>query len=530
MRSSASTPTWWPGSVGYEVYVRSFADSDGDGLGDLEGVRSHLDYLQWLGIDVVWLTPFFPSPDFDHGYDVSDYRGVDPRMGDLAGFARLVDEIHRRRMRVIIDVVPNHSSSRHPFFVQARADRTSPYRDWYLWSDPSVDGGPPNNWVSHFGGPAWSLDADSGQYYCHLFHREQPDLNWRNRDVRRYFVETITYWCERGVDGFRVDVAHGLLKDPGLRDNPARPATGTRRSAFEDFVHRFDLDQDDTPVLYGTWAEAAARYDACLLGEVGASGPDRIARYTKGGGLHSAFFLESTGQEWQPAELLARFRAMHTAEPDRMSWVLDNHDQPRSSTRFGGGAGGARRSLALMTLLFGLGGVPFLYQGQELGLEDGAVDPADRQDPIAHHNPTSLGRDGSRTAMPWSPGPGNGFSTGLPWLRAADRTPDETVSSQQADPGAEVHRYRSLIAARKSYPDLWRASATWLDGPSPEFAMLRRGSVLVAVNLADHEQAALLPPGPWQVVYESGAPDLVDTVHNAQLAIPDATGVILVRS
>jgi len=504
------------GATGYEVYIRSFADSDGDGIGDLRGITDRLDYLAWLGVDAVWITPFYPSPGFDHGYDVSDYTGVDPIHGDLADFDDLVARAHALELRVVIDIVPNHSSSLHPWFVEALEGSGSPYRDFYIWRDPRPDGGPPNNWVSHFGGPAWTRDAASGQYYCHLFLPEQPDLNWENERLREHFDDILRFWCDRGVDGFRIDVASGLYKDREFRDNPPlRPVrTGMSNWAvFDSFEHRYDMDQDRTVEIYRRWNKVVAPYGAMLIGEIGLwDNPGRIARYATGGeGLHGAFFLQLGRMGWTPDALVTVARAMHAREPNRMSWVLDNHDQSRSATRFGGGEVGAARSLALTTLLFGLGGVPFLYQGQELGIENGAVHPNDVADPIAILNEGTVGRDGTRTAMPWGPGRGNGFTTGHPWLPARPRQASETVQGQKSNPSSWLNRHRDLLAVRRSHPDLWQTPAVWHDTGRDDVAVVGRGRTCVVANLSPERVTVDLPEGEWTVTFvSSGEPALRD--------------------
>ena len=519
---------WWEAAVGYEVSIRSFFDSDGDGVGDLEGIRSKLPYLAWLGVDIVWITPFYPSPGFDHGYDVSDFCEVDPLFGDVATLRSLVAEAHDLGLRVIIDVVPNHSSSHHPFFLDAKTGKGSAKRDWYLWNDPRPGGGPPNNWVSHFGGPAWTLDEASGQYYCHLFLPEQPDFNWRNPGVRAHFLDVLRFWFDTGIDGFRIDVAHTLLKDPEFRDNelvrPLDPG-GSNWHIFNSYDHAHDVDQEDTPDLFVEWRELAAAHDGLLLAELGMSDPRRIARYP-GRGVHLAFFLPPVWMTWKPASLIARLRSMHQADPDRVAWVLDNHDRSRSPTRYGGGEAGSERSLAVFTLLLGLGGVPFLYQGQELGLENGEIETADLQDPISTHD-MGEGRDGARTAMPWSPGRGNGFTTGMGWLVAADRSPEETVAGQRETPGSFLQRVRALLAVRKSLPAMWTEPASWVDSGDDEVAVVRTPRTLVISNLASGPRVVDLPEGSWTARFDSRRGRAGAEVTGADLEVDSESALIL---
>jgi alpha-glucosidase len=527
--ATPTSPSWWRSAVGYEVYVRSFADHDGDGMGDLRGVRDRLEHLAWLGVDAVWITPFYPSPGFDGGYDVMDYTAVDPRHGSLADFDDLVNEAHDLGLRVIIDVVPNHTSHLHPWFIDASSGRDSALRDFYIWRDPAADGGPPNNWVSHFGGPAWTLDEASGQYYCHLFLPEQPDLNWANAELRARFDEVLRFWCDRGIDGFRVDVAHALVKHPDFPDNPRTRLPGPEASVsdvFASFDHRYDLDQDDNVELHRRWRRVVEQYGAILIGEVGVPDPGRLARYTRDGdGVTCVFFLEPAGMPWDPGRLVDTVRDAHELEPDRVAWTVDSHDASRSATRFGGGWRGASRSLAATTLLFGLGGMPFLYQGQELGLEDGLIAPGDLDDPIATRNQGSPGRDGARTAMPWDPGPGNGFSTGTPWLPAGHRRPEETVSVQAETAGSWLHRHRELISVRGSLDDLWDAPARWLPTGEPEVAAVLRGTAMVLANLSARRTTIGLPDASWRVAYSSSDDDV--ELEGSAVSVPAETSLIL---
>ena len=523
---------WWRGAVGYEIYVRSFADSNGDGLGDLAGITSRLDYLSWLGVDALWLTPFYPSPGHDHGYDVSDYCAVSPRHGTLQDFDVLVSEAHRRGLRVMVDIVPNHTSIEHRWFTRARRHRDGPDRDRYLWADPAPDGGPPNNWRSHFGGPAWTFDEASGQYWCHLFLPEQPDLNWRNPAVGDDFDSILCWWMDRGVDGFRVDVAHGLVKDAQLRDNPqiAPVVAGMDPfDAFDAFEHRYDMDQSENVDIFRRWNQVCAPRQVMLLGEVNVPWPGRMARYVTPGALDQAFFLRTAMLGWAPEVLLPMVRAMHDAAPQGISWVLSNHDRSRAASRFGGGEAGVQRSLAVTTLFMALGGTPFLYQGEELGLCDGVL----RQGP---HDPVSVrnsgatsGRDGCRTPMPWDSSAHNGFSATEPWIKAEPRPTEHTVASQQADSEAPLHRYRSLLAVRRRHPDLWRAPVEWIEAHDPRVAALRRGSTAVVANLSNSQVSVRLDSPGWEAVFTSGDSCWLDSSTGDSVSIPAESAAVLVN-
>lgn len=523
---------WWRGSVGYEVYVRSFADTDGDGIGDLPGVRQHLEHLAKLGVDVVWLTPFMPSPQADHGYDVADYLDVDPVYGSLADLDALLADAHQLGMKVICDLVPNHTSSQHRWFLDARRSREARHRSWYVWRDPAPDGGPPNNWVSHFGGPAWTYDEHTGQYYMHLFLPEQPDLNWAEPEVRAAFAHILETWFSRGVDGVRIDVAHSLVEDSGFRDNPLLevPPDDDRHgeiSTFEHYQHTHDLDQDGVLEIYRDWHRIAARHDAVLLGEVYLLDPDRLARYLEGDALHQSFCFAALRTTWDAHDIRATLRPYVEASGDALAWPLSSHDDPHAATRFGGGARGARRQLAYLTLLCGLPGSPFLYQGDELGLDDAELPDTVAEDPIARRNPGSHGRDPQRTPMPWRPGPGLGFTTGTPWLPLGDnRTDDRTVAAQTGVPGSHLERTRKLLHARRRLPALTDGSPVrWLAAPDPVVAIERGEQVVVALNVGD--RAARLAIGhPVTVVY---ATDDAVGMDGQTLVLPGDTAAIVQR-
>lgn len=498
---------WWDDAVGYEVYIRSFADSNGDGIGDLDGLASRLEHLAWLGVDILWVTPFYPSPLRDFGYDVADYTGVDPDYGDLDAFDRCLARAHELGLRMIIDLVPNHTSDQHPWFQQALADPESAYRDYYIFRPPRDDGGLPNNWVSHFGGPAWTLDPKSGEYYCHLFLPEQPDLNWANPAVGEEFEAIISFWMERGVDGFRIDVAHALVKDPELRDNPqiAQITPGaTPRGVFRAFQHVYDLELPETRRVYERWNELARRHDALLLGELHVSDLSLVKNYVGEDALHRALYFGLNGRPWDADFFAAELRhAANTASAGGMGWTISSHDEPRPVSRFGGGSLGLERSLAIWVAFAGLPGTPFLFQGEELGLEDGKVAAEHVQDPVGLASYED-GRDPCRTPMPWDSGEQAGFTTASQaWLVCAPREEPETVAGQQEQPGSPLHRFRRLIEVRKDTQAVRTGDPEWLRS-QPGVVAFRRGGVVHMSNLSDTPIALDLPPGRWQVCYDSG--------------------------
>ena len=506
---------WWDDAAGYQVYLRSFADTDADGVGDLAGLRAHLDHVSSLGVDMVWISPCFPSPQADHGYDVSDYTDIDPLFGDLRAMDAVLTEAHERGLKVLLDLVPNHTSDEHPWFRAARRSRTDPYRDWYVWRDPAPDGGPPNNWVSHFGGPAWTCDEATGQYYLHLFLPEQPDLNWANPAVADAFDEILRFWFERGADGFRVDVAHSLVKDPSFADNPlVRPLPdegGDAREIFFSYDHRHDLDQPGVLDVYRRWRRIADRHDAILLGEVYLLDPERISRYVADDdGLHGAFCFTTLRITWDADDLRVTLGDALGASHGRFVWPLSSHDDPRATTRFGGGEAGRRRQLSFLALLAELPGMLFLLAGDELGLPDGVV--SEPSDPIAVRNEGSAGRDGARTPMPWTPEPpGWGFTSGTPWLEVGtNRTAADTVAAQEDDPGSHLQRVRALLATRRELADrVADAPLRWLDA-GPAVVAYRRGEVLVAANAGDESAEVALDGDGWSLAWASGSASVGD--------------------
>jgi alpha-glucosidase len=467
---------WWRDAVVYEIYVRSFADSDGNGIGDLDGIRSRLPYLVDLGVDALWLTPFYPSPMADHGYDVADPTGVDPIFGDLAAFDRLLAAAHDAGLRLIVDVVPNHLSSAHPWFVEALADPSSPMRERFVFREGRGDG-PPNNWRSVFGGPAWSRDDASGQWYLHLFDAAQPDLDWHCPAVHEEFERILRCWLDRGVDGFRIDVAHGLYKRPDLSDDPSIGEDGGMLSV----ASSHSWDRDEVLAVYEDWRRITDSYDGdrMLVGEVFLFDVPRIAAYVGDTRLHQAFNFTVMKTPWDAAAL----RQLEHFHPG--TWVLSNHDLVRHVTRYGGGELGRRRGLAVTALLLALPGSPYLYQGEELGLEEADVPPEARQDPIWRRTGGArAGRDGCRTPIPWTPEPpGFGFTTGRPWLPFGADSAARAAAVQVDDLTSTYAAYRRLLAHRRALLAELGDEIEWLDAP-PDVLAFRRGRLVAVLNTA----------------------------------------------
>ncbi|RKK03864.1 DUF3459 domain-containing protein [Pseudoroseomonas wenyumeiae] len=443
---------WWQRGVVYQVYPRSFQDSNGDGVGDLRGIAARLDHLVELGVDALWLSPIQPSPMADFGYDVADYCGVDPIFGNLEDFDALVAAAHERGLRVILDFVPNHSSDRHPWFQESRSSRTSARRDWYIWRDAAPDGGPPTNWISHFGGSAWEWDEATGQYYLHSFLKEQPDLNWRNPAVRAAMLDVLRFWLDRGVDGFRVDVIWLLIKDDQFRDNPPNPGWTPGQSEHDRLLDRYTADQPEVHGIIAEMRQVLEAYEQRLLiGEIYLP-VERLVTYYghENSGAHLPFNFLLIRAPWNAAEVARIIQDYEAALPPDAwpNWVLGNHDQSRIATR----VGPAQARVAAMLLLT-LRGTPTVYYGDEIGMTDVPIPPHLVQDPAEKNQPgIGVGRDPERTPMLWDASPNGGFTTGTPWLPTGST--EVNVAAQAGQPGSMLALYRQLIALRRSNPAL----------------------------------------------------------------------------
>ena len=476
------TPPWWRGAVFYEVYVRSFADSNDDGIGDLPGVTSRLDYLKRLGVDAIWVTPFYPSPQKDHGYDVADYYDVNPEYGTLQDFDQLIQSAHERRLQVLVDLVPNHTSDQHPWFRAALSAPDDPHRALYYFADGKPDGSPPNNWESAFGGPAWTKDESSGQWYLHLFAPEQPDLNWWNPDVPKEFEKILRFWLDRGADGYRIDVASALFKRKDLADQPMvkDPMTGQAKPDATFAI----IDQPPVHEVYRRWREIVNGYrpDRVLVGEI--FEPQRQSRYILPDQLNMAFALIRAKWDaslWKRSIDVDR-HALHG--PGQMpSWTVSNHDVVRQVTRLGGGFVGRQRARAALLLLLGLPGQVFLYQGGELGLEEVNLPDDARQDPFFFHSGgKQRGRDGCRVPLPWHKGqPNAGFSKAAPWLPMPAGWDDFAVDAQAGMAESMLVFHQRVLALRRPLSGSLPNDFKWC--PAPEGVLVyERGPFRVAVN------------------------------------------------
>jgi alpha-glucosidase len=489
---TAPREPWWQTAVLYQIYPRSFADSNGDGTGDIGGIIDHLDHLAWLGIDGIWLSPITVSPNADWGYDVSDFCAVQDDLGSLAQFDELVARARERDIRVLLDIVPNHTSDRHPWFVASRSSPTDGHRPWYVWADPAADGGPPNNWVSSFGGPAWTIDATTGQYYLHNHLSEQPDLNWWNEEVRDTFDGILGFWLDRGVAGFRIDVCNIIIKDAQLRDNP--PATEDDDFEAQLFGQRqvYNGNRPEVHDVLRRWRTLAETYDPprALIGETPVT-VDALAAYYGDGHdeLHLAFNFPFLTAPFEADALRAVVEDTERLFPPGAwpAWTGSNHDMSRFSSRWADGDPRKIRTALLMLLC--LRGTPVLYQGDEIGLGDRPVAHEDMRDPLGvRYSPAYAGRDAMRTPMPWRPGPGGGFTDPgtRPWLPLGDTTAG-TVEDERSDPGSVLTLARDVIALRRATPDLQTGSYTTLASPPGVWAWRRGDGVAVVLNLSDEE-------------------------------------------
>ncbi|MBC7460329.1 MAG: DUF3459 domain-containing protein [Thermoleophilia bacterium] len=527
-----STNDWWRSAVTYQVYLRSFRDGDGDGMGDIAGIRERLPYLAGLGVDALWINPWYPSPMADAGYDVADYRGIDPLFGTLDEARQLIAEAHRLGLRIVLDIVPNHSSDQHPWFQQARAAGPgSPERARYMFRPGRGDSGelPPNDWRSVFGGPGWTrttnADGTPGEWYLHIFAPEQPDFDWTNHEVRDEFLGILRFWFDLGVDGFRIDVAHGLVKAPGLPDLGAQHEGLLQHAEGRNHPH---WDRDDVHEIYRAWRGVADAYDPprAFVAEAWVDGPERLVRYLRPDELHTAFNFDFVTAPWRAEQLRDVIDStLSTAEASGApaTWVLSNHDVARHVSRYGRVqtaaprhalnsfidepvdlALGTRRARAAALLMFALPGGAYVYQGDELGLWEVENLPVDLlQDPVwLRSEHTDRGRDGCRVPLPWqADAPGLGFALApaarearAPWLPQPDAWRALAADAEAGDARSMLELYRSALAVRRERDDLrGDAPLVWLDSSADVLAFTRGDDLAVVVNFG--ADAAALPPG-----------------------------------
>ncbi|MGI9106354.1 MAG: alpha-glucosidase [Pyrinomonadaceae bacterium] len=496
-----NTSSWWQSAVFYEIYPRSFYDTNGDGIGDLNGITAKLDYLQDLGVDALWITPFYPSPQVDFGYDVSDYVAVDAQFGTLAHFDLLMVEAHKRDLRVILDLVLNHTSDQHAYFKESRSSRTNPKRDWYIWRDPQPDGSPPNNWNSAFSPCAWTFDEPTGQYYYHFFYREQPDLNWRNPEVEAALFASVRFWLERGVDGFRLDAINWMFEDEELRDNPLLPELRPGSTAEYEQELKYNRDYPEThDVLRRLRAETDKYGNDCLLiGEIVAPTLHDLMTYYGAPDdeiqLPFNFFLMRDVTKLDAAQFRCVVEASEAALESRATThVLSNHDNPRAFDRYGDGAHDDRIAKLLATMLLTLRGAPFIYYGEEIGMK--TTDPMrleDVRDPVGRrYFPGYKGRDGERTPMQWTGAKHAGFTapSAMPWLPVppvALGSDGRNVAAQEKEAASILNFYKQAIRLRRNCPALLTGAYTTM-GNDPHIFAYRRytpeQNLLIALNMS----------------------------------------------
>jgi alpha-glucosidase len=491
--SNAEGHEWWQHAVFYEVYPRSFADSNNDGVGDVKGITSKLDYLKQLGVDALWITPCFPSPQVDFGYDVSDYENIDPMYGTLADFDELVSEAKKCGIRIILDFVVNHTSERHKWFLDSKSSRTSKYRDWFIWRDGKGPDQPPNNWTSTFGGSAWKFDATTGQWYYHYFYAEQPDLNWRNPAVKEAMMDVTRFWYKRGVAGFRLDAVDSLFEDPDLKDNPVLPG----KDKFG-MPNTKEINNKKLPEVHDVLRDlrkVADEHGAVLIGETWTKDVSELKQY----------YGEHNNELQMPMDLMltefkelsaTKWREHIAAVEGAGGWpvfVISNHDIVRSYTRYGDGTHNDDIAKMMAALYLTLRGTPIMYYGEEIGMENNDPSKEEVKDPIGRRGwPLEKGRDGERTPMQWNDGKNAGFTKGKPWLPVPPSYKTHNVQAEAKDPNSILSFYRQLLALRHEHAALLDGDYAPLNSDDPNvLTYLRRykeEAVLVVVNLSGAEQ------------------------------------------
>jgi alpha-glucosidase len=445
---------WWKSGIIYQVYPRSFKDSNNDGVGDLQGIIDKLGYLQWLGITAVWLSPVYPSPMADFGYDISDYTGIHPLFGTMDDLQCLVDELHKREMKLILDLVPNHSSDQHPWFLQSRSSKNNPKRDWYIWKDAQAGGGPPNNWLAAFGGSAWEWDEQTGQYYMHSFLKEQPDLNWRNPEVLEAMSSVMAFWLDKGVDGFRIDVLWHIIKDNQWRDNPVNPDYKPHMATYEKLLPFYSTDQPEVHSIVSKLRAVLDNYeDRMMIGEIYLPVHKLVTYYGQDNkGVHLPFNFQLIFSPWIAHDIALLIDQYEGALPAEgwPNWVLGNHDQCRIASRIG-----REQAKIAAILLLTLRGTPTIYYGDEMGMVDVPIPEEEIVDPMGINMPgKNLSRDPARTPMQWNANVNGGFSGTKPWLRLDKAFVRNNIAAQKEDEYSILTLYRNLIRLRSTEPAL----------------------------------------------------------------------------
>ena len=522
---------WWKQGIIYQIYPRSFQDSNGDGVGDLAGIIQRLDYLKWLGVRSVWISPIYPSPMADFGYDISDYENIHAVFGTLDDFDQLVDEIHAREMKIILDLVPNHTSDQHPWFLESRSSRNNPKRDWYIWREPKEDGGYPNNWRSSFGGSAWEWDEKTAQYYYHAFDKAQPDLNWRNLEVQRAMFDVMRFWLDKGVDGFRVDVMWHMIKDEQFRDNPLNPAYESHMSTFHEVLPIYSTDQPEVHDIVRRMRDVLDTYDErMMIGEIYLPIQQLMAYYGVDlKGAHLPFNFQLVTLPWDATQIASSLIAYEAALPPQgwPNWVLSNHDKPRIASRVG-----SEQAYVAAMLLFTLRGTITLYYGDEIGMRDVAVPVVQIVDPRGLNMPDkNLGRDPARTPMQWNASHEAGFTSGKPWLPVDRLYQKLNVETQRVDPASLLMFHRRLIALREHESAFVTGEFIPVYADNQLISFLREikgmSSFLIVLNLT-HRPCYFKPPAPGfqGTIVICTAPDLEGCRVEGVIALEPDMGII----
>ncbi len=527
---------WWQIGIIYQIYPRSFKDSNGDGIGDLPGIIEKLDYLQGLNIAAIWLSPIFPSPMHDFGYDVSNYTDIHPMFGTMADFDRLLDEAHRRGLKVLLDLVPNHTSDEHPWFLQSRSSRDNPKRDWYIWRDPAADGGPPNNWLSVFGGPAWEYDAQTGQYYLHSFVKQQPDLNYRNPEVLRAVLDVMRFWLKKGVDGFRVDVITRMAKAQDFQNEPPNPHWD-HVNPYDSLIHLYTKNMPETHPIIAEMRKVLDQYpERMMVGETYMPNEELVAYYGPNmDECHLPFNFQLITTPWNARDVRLAVDAYEAALPEGAwpNWVLGNHDRARIASRIGQ----AQARVANMLLLT-LRGTPTTYYGEEIGMHNAHIPREFIQDPPAINQPEIadvVGRDPERTPMQWDGSPNAGFTRPgvTPWLPLAEDYKQRNVAEEERDPTSMLNLYRGLSALRESEPALNWGGYRAVEVEAPDLYVYERfleGSnrYLVALNFGEEEHTVDLGQlAPKAEVAVSTAMDREGRVDLSNLQVRPNEGLVI---
>jgi alpha-glucosidase len=483
---------WWQTGIFYEVYLRSFQDSNGDGIGDLRGILQRLDYLQWLGVTALWVTPFYPSPMKDFGYDISDYSAVHPLFGTMSDFDELVREAHRRNMKVVIDFVPNHTADQHPWFVESRSSKNNPKRNWYYWQDAKPNGDPPNNWLGVLGGPAWEWDATTKQYYYHAFLKEQPDLNLHNPEVMKAVLDVMRFWLSKGVDGFRVDVLWHMAKDEKWRDNPVNPDFKDEMPDCDRLLQIYSCDQPEVHNIVGQFRKLLDEYPGkVMMGELYLPIHRVVGYYGMNNqGAHLPANFQLLFVPWEAQQLGIAIDQYEAALHDRAwpNWAIGNHDRKRLISR-----AGEQQSKVAATLLMTLRGTPTMYYGDEIGMRNVPIPKEEWQDPQGLLMPDKdLSRDPQRTPMQWDDSENAGFTKGKPWLRMDENARANNMASQKKDNDSLLNYYRQLIAFRQEEPALHKGDYYPVVTDGKTLAYIRQwegsASFLIVLNFTGESQ------------------------------------------